>query len=146
MAKLRVLFLCVHNSARSQLAEGILQHLAGDHFEVFSAGSQPSYVNPLTYTILEERHIDASQLRAKSVSEFQNEHFDYVITLCAEEVCPIFLNATHKLHWGLPDPAVVTGSIEERLDVFRQTADELEKRLCTFFKEQDYPYAYSRNQ
>ena len=135
MAKLRVLFLCVHNSARSQLAEGILRNLASDRFEVYSAGSQASFVHPLAINVLEERHIDASQHRSKSVAEFQNEHFDVGITWCAEEVCPIFLNATYKLHWALPDPAAVTGSTEERLAAFRQTADELEKRLRAFLKE-----------
>jgi arsenate reductase len=133
----RVLFLCVHNSARSQLAEGLLRNLAGDRIDVFSAGSEPSYVHPLAINVLTERHIDASQHRSKSVAEFQNAHFDVVITLCAEEVCPIFLNATHKLHWALPDPAAVSANDEERLAAFRQTADEIEKRLRTFLKEQE---------
>ncbi len=132
--QLRVLFLCVHNSARSQLAEGLLRALAGDRVQVFSAGSAPSRVHPLARRVLQERGIDASQQRSKSVDEFANARFDYVITLCAEEVCPIFLGATQKLHWALPDPSAVVGSEAEQLDAFRQTADELEKRLRDFFK------------
>lgn len=135
MSKKRILFLCVHNSARSQLAEGIARALAGDRLEVFSAGSKPSFVHPSTLTVLHERGIGTWQHRSKSVAEFQYEHFDFVITLCAEEVCPIFLNATQKLHWALPDPAAVDGSEEERLNAFRRTADELEARLGKFLKE-----------
>jgi arsenate reductase len=131
---LRVLFLCVHNSARSQLAEGLLRARAGDRVQVFSAGSAPSRVHPLALRVLQERGIDASQQRSKSVDEFANARFDYVITLCAEEVCPIFLGASQKLHWALPDPSAGAGSEAEQLDAFRQTANELEKRLRDFFK------------
>lgn len=131
--KLRILFLCVHNSARSQLAEGILRALAGDRVEVFSAGSEPSFVHPLAIKVLRERGIDASQQRSKSVTEFANEKFDYVITLCAEEVCPVFLGAAQKSHWALPDPAAVPP--EQQLNAFRKTADELENRLRDFIAE-----------
>lgn len=137
MPKLRVLFLCVHNSARSQLAEGLLRALAGDRIEVFSAGSEPSFVHPLARQVLRERGIDSSQHRSKSVAEFQHAHFDFVITLCAEQVCPIFLGASQKLHWALPDPAAVAGSDDERLNAFRRTADDLEKRLHQFLKEHE---------
>lgn len=130
--QLRVLFLCVHNSARSQIAEGLLRALAGERVQVFSAGSAPSSVNPLALHVLAERGIDASHHRSKSVNEFANDRFDYVITLCAEEVCPVFLGATHKLHWALPDPSAVQGDETTRLAAFRQTADELEKRLREF--------------
>jgi arsenate reductase (thioredoxin) len=127
--KIRILFLCVYNSARSQLAEGLLRAMAGERFEVFSAGSEPSFVHPLALRVLQERGIDASHHRSKSVNEFANERFDYVVTLCAEEVCPIFLGAKHKLHWALPDPAAVSESDEDRLIAFRRTADELQKQL-----------------
>lgn len=137
MPKLRVLFLCVHNSARSQLAEGLLRALAGDRIDVFSAGSEPSFVHPLAMQVLRERGIDPSQHRSKSVAEFQHAHFDFVITLCAEQVCPIFLSATQKLHWALPDPAANIGTDNERLNAFRQTADDLEKRLHQFLKERE---------
>ncbi len=130
-----ILFLCVHNSARSQLAEGLLRALAGDRVQVFSAGSEPSFVHPLALRVLRERGIDASQHRSKSVNEFANDTFDYVITLCAEEVCPIFLGARHKLHWALPDPAAVQGDETTQLAAFRQTADELGKRLRQFLQE-----------
>jgi arsenate reductase len=132
--KLRVLFLCVHNSARSQLAEGLLRALAGDRVQVFSAGSAPSRVHPLALRVLQERGIDASTQRSKSVNEFARDQFDYVITLCAEEVCPIFLDATHKLHWALPDPSAVARGETEQLDAFRQIANELGKRLRDFLK------------
>jgi len=132
--KIRVLFLCVHNSARSQLAEGLLRALAGDRYESFSAGSEPSHVHPLALRVLQERGIDATQHRSKSVNEFANERFDYVITLCAEEVCPIFLGATHKLHWALPDPAAVSGSAQDRLMAFRRIAGELQIRLQQFLE------------
>ena len=137
MSKTRILFLCVHNSARSQIAEGLLRAIANERFEVFSAGSEPSVVHPLAMRVLQERGIDASRHRSKSVNEFANEKFDVVITLCAEEVCPIFLGATHKLHWALPDPAAVLGSDEDRLNAFRRTADELQNRLQTFVEEKE---------
>lgn len=137
MPKLRVLFLCVHNSARSQLAEGLLRAIAGERVDVFSAGSAPSSVHPFAMQVLRERGIDASQHRSKNVAEFQRDHFDYVITLCAEQVCPIFLGASQKLHWPLPDPAAITGSNDECLNAFRQTADDLEKRLHQFLKEHE---------
>ena len=127
--KLRVLFLCVHNSARSQLAEGLLHAMAGDRMQVFSAGSEPSFVHPFALCVLQERGIDASLHRSQSVAEFAYKQFDYVITLCAEQVCPVFLGATNKLHWALPDPAGVLGSDEEKLQAFRHTADELTRRL-----------------
>ena len=137
MKKLRVLFLCVHNSARSQIAEGLMRALASERVQAFSAGSEPAFVHPLARRVLEERGIDASHQRSKSVNEFANERFDYVITLCAEEVCPIFLGATHKLHWALPDPAATPGSEAEKLDAFRRTADEVERRLRHFLAERD---------
>jgi len=133
----RVLFLCVHNSARSQLAEGLLRAMASERFAVFSAGSEPSFVHPLAIRVLQERGIDASHHRSENVNEFANEKFDYVITLCAEEVCPIFLGATHKVHWALPDPAAVAGSDQDRLMAFRHTADELQKRLQQFLKDKE---------
>ena len=132
---MRVLFLCVHNSARSQLAEGLLRAMAGDRVQVFSAGSEPSRVHPLAIQVLQERGIDASQHRSKSVNEFLNEKFDYVITLCAEEVCPVFLGAMTRLHWALPDPSAAQPNPEEQLAAFRRTADELDDRLQKFISE-----------
>ncbi len=125
----RVLFLCVHNSARSQMAEGLLRAMAGDRAQVFSAGSAPTSVNPFAVRVLRDEGIDISQQRSKSVAEFAHKPFDYVITLCAEEECPYFPGPAIRLHWDLPDPAAVEGSSEEKLDAFRQTVMELKARL-----------------
>ncbi len=126
---MRVLFLCMHNSARSQMAEALLRALAGAQFEVFSAGSEPTRVHPLARRVLQEQGLDVSEQRAKSVNEFIYERFDYAITLCAEEVCPVILNAAHRLHWALPDPTAAEGDEEERLQAFRSTRDEIRRRL-----------------
>ncbi len=132
MGKRRVLFLCVHNSARSQLAEGILRSMAGDRFEVFSAGSEPTRPNPLALRVLQDEGIDVSAFRSKSISEFIDQRFNFVITLCAEEVCPVFPGAMTRLHWPLPDPAAIEGNTDERLAAFRRTAHEIEERLREF--------------
>lgn len=128
----RVLFLCVHNSARSQIAEGLLRAIAGDRFDAFSAGSAPSRVHPLAIRAMQERGIDISRQRSKSVDEFINEHFDYAITLCAEEICPVFLRAGTRLHWALPDPSAVEGDIDAQLAAFRRTVDNIENYLREF--------------
>lgn len=129
---MRVLFLCVHNSARSQLAEAILRQMAGDRIQVYSAGSAPSRVHPLAKRVLEERGIDTFGLQSKSVSLFQDQQFDYVITLCAEEVCPVFPGEHRRLYWTMPDPSAVEGTDDQKLDAFRKTADELQKRIAGF--------------
>lgn len=134
-SKPRILFLCVHNSARSQIAEGLLRALAGDRVEVFSAGSDPNRVHPFALRVLQVEGIDASRQRPKSVDEFVHQRFDYVITLCAEEVCPVFPGAARRLHWELRDPAAVEGSTEEKLEAFRQTVSELKGRLTPFLRE-----------
>ncbi len=135
MSKPRVLFLCVHNSARSQLAEGLLRFMAGDRFEVYSAGSEPTRPHPFALRVLQDEGIDVSALRSKSVDEFIDQHIDYVITLCADEVCPVFPGAVTRLHWALPDPAAVEGSAEEKLEAFRQTAADLKQRLGQFIHD-----------
>ncbi len=132
MTKTSVLFLCVHNSARSQLAEGLLRSMAADQFEVYSAGSEPTRPHPFALRVLQDEGIDISSLRSKSVSEFLDKPFDYVITLCAEEVCPFFPGQVKRLHWALPDPAATEGNSEEQLEAFRQTAAELKRRLREF--------------
>ncbi len=106
--------------------------MAGERFEIFSAGSEPTRIHPLAIRALQEQGIDISNQRSKSVNAFGDQRFDYVITLCAEEVCPVFLNATEKLHWALPDPAAVKGSGEEQLAAFRGVSDELRTRLEPF--------------
>jgi ArsR family transcriptional regulator, arsenate/arsenite/antimonite-responsive transcriptional repressor / arsenate reductase (thioredoxin) len=130
-APTRVLFLCTHNSARSQIAEAILRHRAGAAVDVRSAGSHPSHVHPLALRTLGELGIDAARLHAKPMSSFAGGHFDYVITLCdrVREVCPSWPGEPEQIHWSLPDPSVVDGSEEEALLAFRRTAVELSRRV-----------------
>ena len=128
-----VLFLCVANSARSQLAEGIARSLAPAGVRVWSAGSQPTRVRPEAIAALDEIGIDISAHRSKSVSEIPAGQVDTVITLCGEEECPVFFGRARRLHWGLPDPAGVGGSDAERADAFRRTRDELRRRLAAVF-------------
>jgi len=131
----RVLILCTGNSARSQMAEGLLRHDAGNVYEVFSAGTKPTRVRPEAITVMREVGIDISGHRSKSVDEFAGQDFDYVITVCdnAKESCPIFPANTKRIHWSIDDPAAVQGPEEERLAAFR-IRDELRARLQTFAK------------
>lgn len=133
-----VLFLCVANSARSQLAEGIARALAPQGVTVWSAGSQPTRVRPEAIAALAEIGIDITAHRSKAVSEIPTDQVDTVITLCGEEECPVFLGRARRLHWGLPDPAAVGGSEADRADAFRRTRDELRRRLKAVF-EPDAP-------
>lgn len=128
-----VLFLCVANSARSQMAEGIARSLAPEGVEVFSAGSNPGRLNPLAVRALAEIGIDISSHHSKGLSEIPAARVDTVITLCAEEVCPAWLGQAHRVHWGLPDPAAVEGGEAERLSSFRVVRDELVRRLERVF-------------
>ena len=131
----RVLILCTGNSARSQMAEGLLKHLGGSGYEVFSAGTHPSVVNPLAIDAMREIGIEISRHRSKSVDEFVNEEFDYVITVCdrANESCPIFFGQAKRVHWGFDDPAVAEGANESRLSIFRRVRDEMTQRLSELF-------------
>lgn len=127
-----ILFLCVANSARSQMAEGIARSLAPATMLICSAGSRPSQVNPLAIRALDELGLDLRSHRSKSVNEIDPEGIDAVITLCAEEECPVFLGQALRVHWGLPDPG--TGATEEeRLRSFRSVRDELRRRLSVLF-------------
>jgi arsenate reductase len=128
-----VLFLCVANSARSQLAEGIARSLAPAGVTVSSAGSRPTGVNPLAIRVLDEIGIDIRSHASKSVDTVSPAGIDAVITLCAEEVCPVFLGAAHRVHWGLPDPAGAGDGEEARLQAFRDVRDELRRRLAVVF-------------
>lgn len=128
-----VLFLCVANSARSQMAEGIARSLAPADVEVFSAGSDPGRLNPLAVKALAEIGIDISHHHSKGMSEVPAAKVDAVITLCAEEVCPAWLGRAHRIHWGLPDPAVAEGDDAARLQAFRDVRDELLRRLRRLF-------------
>lgn len=124
-----VLFLCVANSARSQMAEGIARSLAPPGVKISSAGSAPSRLNPLAVRALAELGIDISGQRSKHVDEIPPGDVDVVVTLCAEEVCPVFLGKALRVHWGLPDPAGAGGPEEDRLRAFREVRNELMRRL-----------------
>jgi arsenate reductase (thioredoxin) len=132
--KRRVLFLCTGNSARSQMAEGLLRHLAGDRFEVTSAGTRPVGLNPYAVEVMQEIGIDLTNHRSKSIEEFLIQPFDYVITVCdrAKAACPVFPAAVSSLHWNFEDPAAATGGKDERLAVFRHVRDEIADRIRTF--------------
>jgi len=134
-----ILFLCVANSARSQMAEGIARSLAPPGIHVRSAGSSPTRVRPEAIAVLREIGIDISGNRSKSVSEIPAAEIDTVITLCAEEVCPIFFGSAERIHWPLPDPAAVKGSAEARLEAFRETRDELRRRIEAMFAGEGRP-------
>ena len=132
--KPRVLVLCTGNSARSQMAEGLLHHDAGSRFDVRSAGTRPSAVRPEAIAVMRELGIDISHQRSKSVDEFAGETFDYVLTVCdnANEVCPIFPGQTKRLHHNFEDPAVAEGSEEQRLRAFRGVRDQIRSYLKHF--------------
>jgi thioredoxin type arsenate reductase len=131
-----ILFLCVANSARSQMAEGIARSMAPEGIKIMSAGSRPAGVRPEAVEVLKEIGIDISGHRSKNVSEIPPADVDTVITLCAEEECPVFLGNARRLHWGMPDPATAGGAEEDRLNAFRQTRDALRRRIAGFFKEE----------
>ncbi len=125
--KLRVLFICTHNSARSQMAEGLLNNLFGDRYQAFSAGTEPSAVNPLAVMVMKEIGIDISHHRSKSIKEFEGEEFDYVITVCdrAKEECPYFSGGKRYVHESFPDPSHYRGSEEEKIEFFRHVRDQI---------------------
>ena len=133
-SKARVLILCTGNSARSQMAEGLLRHDADEWFEVESAGTKPSVVRPEAIAAMGEIGIDITRHRAKHVDEFSERRFDYVITVCdnARETCPVVFNATQRLHHDFDDPAACQGSDADRTAVFRRVRDELRQYLRDF--------------
>lgn len=126
---MNILFLCVANSARSQLAEGLARQILGTGANIQSAGSEPSgKVNPFALQVLKELNIDTAPLHSKSIGSFDNaflDGLDYVVTLCADEVCPVFLSKAKKLHWPHPDPANVLGNDEEKSAAFREARDSI---------------------
>jgi arsenate reductase len=135
----RVLILCTGNSARSQMAEGLLRHLAGGTFEVVSAGINPTKVRPEAVTVMHEMGIDISGHRSKSVEEFVGQEFDVVITVCdsARESCPVFPARTKRIHWSIEDPAAVVGSEDQKLDAFRRVRDDLGGYLQGFIQGEE---------
>ncbi|MCF7878254.1 MAG: arsenate reductase ArsC [Candidatus Omnitrophica bacterium] len=134
MNKKKVLFVCVHNSARSQMAESFLNQLAGDRFEAESAGLEPGELNPLVVKAMQEVGIDISGNKTKSVFDFyrQGRSYDYVITVCDEsqsEQCPLFPGTAKKLHWGFSDPSSFSGTDQEKLEKTRKIRDEIKEKL-----------------
>lgn len=132
----RVLFLCTGNSCRSQMAEGWLQHLGKDRFDVYSAGTHPVGLNPGAVEVMREVGIEISGHRSKHVEEFSDQRFDAVITVCdrAKESCPLFPGGGTVLHWSFDDPASAVGTSEERLAVFRRVRDEIQEKIRRFMQ------------
>ena len=133
-AKIRVLFVCTGNSARSVMAEALLRHRGGGDFEVFSAGTDPRGINPLTVLTLQEAGLPTNDLSSKSVEQFLGAKFDYVITVCdqARQSCPVFPGSHQSLHWGYEDPAEAIGTDDERARVFRAVFTQLSQRIGQF--------------
>ncbi len=133
--KLRVLFLCTHNSARSQMAEGWLRHRSGDRFQAFSAGTEATAVRPLAIRAMAEIGVDVSGQKSKTLDRYLDEPWDCVITVCdqANQVCPAFPGG-RSLHWSLPDPSAATGSDEEQLQVYRAVRDEIVRLIDAFVR------------
>jgi arsenate reductase (thioredoxin) len=132
--KKRVLILCTGNSARSQMAQGLLDHDAGDRFEVESAGTKPGRVRPEAIAVMKELGIDISGHRSKHVDEFKGQSFDYVLTVCdnAKESCPVFPGRAKRIHKAFEDPAALQGTEEERFSLFRRVRNEIRNYLKTF--------------
>ena len=133
----KILFLCTGNSCRSQMGEGFMRHMAGNKFEVFSAGVEPTEVNPYAIKVMAETGIDISSHKSKSVNEFLEQEFDYVITVCnhAKQVCPIFPGQYERIHWDIEDPADAKGSEQEKLAFFRKIRDEIKEKCLEFLNK-----------
>jgi arsenate reductase (thioredoxin) len=138
MEKVKVLFLCTGNSARSQMAEAFLRKYAGDRFDVFSAGLEPQGINPIATMVMEEMGFDLKGQHSKDVGQFLGHaHFGYVITVCAqaESRCPIFPGASIRLHWPFEDPAAFQGTEEQKLNKFREIRDQIRMRIESWLQE-----------
>jgi arsenate reductase len=133
----KVLIVCTGNSARSQMAEGLLRHEGGDRFAVFSAGTKPTGVRPEAIAVMGEIGVDLSRHRSKSVDEFRGQTLDFVITVCdsARETCPVFPGAARRLHWPFPDPAAIDGPEVVRTEAFRRVRDQIHARILAFLNE-----------
>jgi arsenate reductase len=130
--KMKVLFVCIHNSARSQMAEAFLNQICSDEFEAHSAGIEPGKLNPIVVEAMEEIGIDISKNKTKSVSDMLGQKFSHVITVCDEtsaERCPVFPGGTTRLHWGFPDPSSFSGTPEEKLARTREVRDTIKQRI-----------------
>jgi arsenate reductase (thioredoxin) len=131
---IRVIFVCTHNSARSIMAEVLLRDKGGDAFEVYSAGTEPSEVRPLTLRVMQEAGLPTDGLRSKSVDEFRGRRFDFVVTVCdsARQSCPTFPGEGERLHWGYDDPSAAEGTDEQRLEAFRRVFTAISQRIDLF--------------
>jgi arsenate reductase len=138
MTKQRVLFVCTHNSARSQMAEGLLRAAAGERLEVASAGTEATRVRPEAVRVMAEIGIDIAHHESKTWERFADQPFDYVITVCddAAEACPVFPGPARRIHWSLPDPSRATGGDAERLAAFRAVRDRLSSLIATFVRDE----------
>jgi arsenate reductase (thioredoxin) len=138
--KKKVLFLCTHNSCRSQMAEGLVNHDLGDRFQAFSAGTEATRVNPLAIQVLAEIGIDISGHRSKTIEEFAGEQFDHVVTLCgsANEQCPLFFGGVRRVHIGFDDPSRLSGSPDAVLPEFRRVRDEIREKLTAYLQNSEY--------
>jgi arsenate reductase len=136
MSRPRVLFLCTHNSARSQMAEGFLRALAGDRFEAGSAGTEKTSVHPLAIRVMAERGIDIAGHTSKLYADVASPSWDHLVTVCddASERCPWVPASVTRLHWSFPDPSRASGSEEERLAVFRRVRDQIHERLAAWLR------------
>lgn len=132
--KKKILFLCTHNSCRSQMAEGLVNHFLDNRFEAYSAGTEATRVNPLAIRVMAELGIDMSRHYSKTIAEFADQAFDFVITLCgsANEQCPLFFGGVQRIHMGFEDPSRLSGREEEVLPEFRRVRDELREKLSRF--------------
>ena len=142
MSKDKVLFVCVHNSARSQIAEALLIQMAGDRFEAESAGLEPGVLNPLAVEVMKEIGIDISQNKTKSAFDLfkEGKHYTHVITVCDEtsaEQCPFFPGITSRLHWSFADPSSFTGTWEEKLEKTREVREAIREKIAAWLKEMD---------
>ena len=131
----KILFLCTHNSCRSQMAEGLVNHFLGDRFQAFSAGTEATRVNPLAIKVLSELGIDISGHRSKTIDDFTGKSFDHVVTLCgdANETCPLFFGGVERVHHGFEDPSRLSGSDEDVLPEFRRVRDEIKNWIIDYF-------------
>lgn len=133
--KKRILFLCTHNSCRSQMAEALANHFLSDHFQAYSAGTEATRVNPLAMRVLNELGIDTSRQHSKTIEKYAGQDFDHVVTLCgdANEKCPLFFGGVQRLHRGFDDPSRITGSEEDVLPEFRRVRDEIKNWIIDYF-------------
>jgi arsenate reductase len=140
MNKIKVLFVCIHNSARSQMAEAFLNSLAGDRFEAESAGIEPGKLNPIVVDAMKEIGLDISKNKTKDVFEFYKlgKTYNYVITVCdknAAEKCPVFLGVAERIHWSFPDPSALKGNYEEKLEGTRKIRDQIKRKIEEWIRD-----------